>query len=238
MPSKSSSPPSRGLLHPGQHVREAILKPKGMSVTEAAKIIGVSRPGVSNFLNGKVATTPDMASRVERAFQIPAQRLLDMQAAYDAAQARERGAPVNAKAYVPPSLPSKRTRSKSGPHRISRRAPVYQSCCALSSTRRVSAWRKWTSRATMTPSGRDGTAWLKPRRNPLGPERTFRLGVRSQREHQGQSRLGFCEKRQGYEKGRSGSDNVRLHHPAPLVRKDKLDRRHAGKKSLEGRARV
>jgi len=103
MPSISPSPPS-STLHPGQHVREAILKPKGMSVTEAAKIIGVSRPGVSNFLNGKVATTPDMASRVERAFQIPAQRLLDMQAAYDAAQARERGAPVNAKAYIPPFL--------------------------------------------------------------------------------------------------------------------------------------
>jgi addiction module HigA family antidote len=75
-----------------------------MSVTAAAKLIGISRPGVSNFLNGKVAATADMASRVERAFGIPAQALLDMQAAYDAAQAKSKGAPTNAKAYVPPFL--------------------------------------------------------------------------------------------------------------------------------------
>jgi addiction module HigA family antidote len=91
-------------IHPGQHVRDTILTPKRMSVTQAAKIVGVSRPGVSNFLNGKVATTPDMASRIERAFNVPAQTLLDMQAAYDAAQVKTKGAPANTKAYVPPFL--------------------------------------------------------------------------------------------------------------------------------------
>jgi addiction module HigA family antidote len=75
-----------------------------MSVTDAAKIIGISRPGVSNFLNGKVAATQEMAKRIERAFEIPAQRLLDMQAAYDAAQAKQKGTPANTKAYVPPFL--------------------------------------------------------------------------------------------------------------------------------------
>jgi addiction module HigA family antidote len=96
--------PGTAPIHPGQHVRETALVPKGMSVTQAAKIIGVSRPGVSNFLNGKVATTADMASRIERAFGISAQTLLDMQAAYDAAQAKTKGTPANTKSYVPPFL--------------------------------------------------------------------------------------------------------------------------------------
>jgi addiction module HigA family antidote len=100
MPASSSPTP----LHPGQYVRETILIPKRMSVTQAATIIGVSRPGVSNFLNGKVTTTSDMASRIERAFGIPAQTLLDMQAAYEAVQAKSRGTPANTKSYVPPFL--------------------------------------------------------------------------------------------------------------------------------------
>ena len=101
---KISSSGSAAPIHPGQHVRETILIPKRMSVTQAATIIGVSRPGVSNFLNGKVATTSDMASRIERAFGVPAQTLLDMQAAYEAAQAKSRGTPANTKSYVPPFL--------------------------------------------------------------------------------------------------------------------------------------
>jgi hypothetical protein len=45
-----------------------------------------------------------MAARIERAFNVPAQTLLDMQTAYDAAQAREKDAPANTKTYVPPFL--------------------------------------------------------------------------------------------------------------------------------------
>jgi addiction module HigA family antidote len=89
---------------PGQHVRESVLQPKHMSVTDAAKILGVGRPAFSNFLNGNSAVSPDMAARIERAFGIPAQKLLDMQAAYEAAQTKTKGAPANTKAYVPPFL--------------------------------------------------------------------------------------------------------------------------------------
>ncbi|MBD9492240.1 HigA family addiction module antidote protein [Ensifer sp. ENS11] len=94
--------------HPGQYVRETVLLPKKMTVTDAAKLIGISRPGVSNFLNGKVAATAEMATRLERAFSIPAQKLLDMQAAYEAVQAKSRGVPSNTKTYVPPFLTIKR----------------------------------------------------------------------------------------------------------------------------------
>ncbi len=104
MPSRPTVNTSELPLHPGQFVRDHALKPRNVSVTEAAKIIGISRPGVSNFLNGKVAATTEMAQRIERAFEIPAKKLLDMQATYDAAQAKEKGTPANTKAYVPPFL--------------------------------------------------------------------------------------------------------------------------------------
>jgi addiction module HigA family antidote len=94
-------------LHPGQYIRERVLKPKEISVTEAAKLIGISRPGVSNFLNGKVATTREMAARIERAFNVSAQTLLDMQAAYDVAHAKPKDTISNAKFYVPPFLATK-----------------------------------------------------------------------------------------------------------------------------------
>ncbi len=104
MPSKQLPNTDQLSRHPGQFVRDTALTPRNISVTEAAKIIGISRPGLSNFLNGKVSATPEMAKRIERAFEIPAQEILDMQATYDSAQAKEKGAPANTKAYVPPFL--------------------------------------------------------------------------------------------------------------------------------------
>lgn len=87
---------------PGEYVRAVILKPKTMSVTEAAKILGVGRPAFSNFLNGKSSLSTDMAARIERSFGIPTQKLHDLQAVYDAENTK--GAPANTKAYVPPFL--------------------------------------------------------------------------------------------------------------------------------------
>lgn len=92
------------LQTPGQYVRDTVLAPKKMSVTETAKVLGVGRPALSNFLNGKAAASPDMATRLERAFGIPAQKILDLQAACDAAEAKMRGAPADVKTYVPPFL--------------------------------------------------------------------------------------------------------------------------------------
>ncbi|MCB1838640.1 MAG: HigA family addiction module antidote protein [Alphaproteobacteria bacterium] len=96
-------------LHAGQYVREKILAPKKMSVTAAAKLVGVGRPAFSNFLNGNVATTPEMAARIERAFNVPAQELLAMQATFDAAETKSKGAPAKATPYVPPFLQIKAT---------------------------------------------------------------------------------------------------------------------------------
>ncbi|MGZ8937081.1 MAG: HigA family addiction module antitoxin [Halobacteriota archaeon] len=97
--SKSISP-----IHPGQYIRDSILTPRKLSVTAAAKLLGIGRPALSNFLNGHVATSTEMAFRIEVAFGIPAQRLLDMQSAYDTDKAKAKGVPANAIPYVVPFL--------------------------------------------------------------------------------------------------------------------------------------
>ncbi|HEX2763833.1 MAG TPA: HigA family addiction module antitoxin, partial [Allosphingosinicella sp.] len=54
-----------------------------------AEGFGVSRPAVSNLLNGKADLSPEMAIRFEKAFGIPAETMLRMQTAYDLASARQ-----------------------------------------------------------------------------------------------------------------------------------------------------
>ncbi len=69
-------------IHPGRYVREHVLPP-GRTVTAAAKLLGVGRPALSNFLNGKAALSQEMAGRLERAFGADRQYLLDLQARLD-----------------------------------------------------------------------------------------------------------------------------------------------------------
>jgi addiction module HigA family antidote len=89
--------------HPGTRIKAEVIPP-GMSVTKAAQLVGVGRPALSNLLNGNAALSADMAARLETAFKYPRKDLMEMQARYDAAQAKEKKAPANAKAYVPPFL--------------------------------------------------------------------------------------------------------------------------------------
>ena len=95
---------ANAIIHPGQFIRDSILRPKKLSVSAAAKLVGVGRPALSNFLNGHVATTQEMASRIEVAFGVPAQQLLTMQSAYDSAQTKAKSTFVNAIPYVAPFL--------------------------------------------------------------------------------------------------------------------------------------
>ncbi len=102
MPSETNRPELVNLA--GQYIRDTVLNARKISVTEAAKVLGIGRPALSNFLNGKAAASADMAARIERAFGIPAQTILDLQAARDAAQAKANGAQVSTALYVPPFL--------------------------------------------------------------------------------------------------------------------------------------
>ncbi len=86
--------------HPGIYVRGRII-PAGMSVKDAAKRLGIGRPALSNFLNGKSALSREMAVRLEKAFGADRKRLLDMQAAYEQHERRAGEKQVTVRAFVP-----------------------------------------------------------------------------------------------------------------------------------------
>jgi addiction module HigA family antidote len=85
--------------HPGEIIREEVLRPLGLTVTEAAKVLGVSRPTLSNLLNENAALTTDMALRIEKAFGPRMDHLMRIQLAYDLAQARKREGTIKLKRY-------------------------------------------------------------------------------------------------------------------------------------------
>ena len=80
--------PMKNPPHPGRSIRAACLEPLGLSVTEGAKILGVTRQALNNVVNGKAAISPEMAIRLSKAFGSTAETWLRMQLAYDLAAAR------------------------------------------------------------------------------------------------------------------------------------------------------
>ena len=76
--------------HPGDFIRTEIIQPTGLSVTAAAEALHVSRPALSNLLNGSTDLSGDMALRIEKAFGVKMDTLMRMQASYDIAQTRKR----------------------------------------------------------------------------------------------------------------------------------------------------
>jgi addiction module HigA family antidote len=81
--------------HPGEFIRHEVFDPHGLSVTEAAKALGVTRPALSALLNGRAALSPEMAMRTEQAFGISKDTLMRMQASFDFARPRDRAADIN-----------------------------------------------------------------------------------------------------------------------------------------------
>jgi antitoxin HigA-1 len=98
--------PMKNPPHPGAVVREEVLQPLGLSLTKAAKILGVRRATLSDLANGKTALSAEMALRVEKAFGVSMDLLLRMQAGYDAAQARCRSAEIDVRRYRPDVAPA------------------------------------------------------------------------------------------------------------------------------------
>jgi antitoxin HigA-1 len=79
--------PMKNPAHPGRIVRHDCLEPLGLSVTEGAKVLGVSRQALNNIVNCKAGISAEMAIRLTKAFGSTADTWLRMQAAYDLAQA-------------------------------------------------------------------------------------------------------------------------------------------------------
>lgn len=74
--------------HPGRSIRENCLEPLGLSVTQAAKMLGVARHTLSRILNGHAAITLHMAIRLEKAGWSNTKFWLRRQMAWDLAQIR------------------------------------------------------------------------------------------------------------------------------------------------------
>ncbi|WP_221569298.1 HigA family addiction module antitoxin [Alkalihalobacillus sp. TS-13] len=86
--------------HPGAYVRQNVI-PSGMSVKVAAERLGIGRPALSNFLNGKSSLSPKMAVRLEKAFGADQEQLIDMQSAYDRQMRLADEKEITVRAFVP-----------------------------------------------------------------------------------------------------------------------------------------
>ena len=93
--------PMKNPPHPGLSVRINCLEPLGLSVTEGAKVLGVSRQALSRLINGKAGVSPEMAIRLSKAFGSTPDIWIRMQAAYDVAQARTRQGQIKVERYKP-----------------------------------------------------------------------------------------------------------------------------------------
>ena len=87
--------------HPGDFIRTEIIEDLGLSVTRTAEILGVRRATLSDLLNGHASLSPEMALRIEKAFQVSMDLLLRMQAWYDAARMRARESEITVQRYEP-----------------------------------------------------------------------------------------------------------------------------------------
>src|SRR6202161_2700556 len=93
--------PMKNPPHPGLSVRLNCLHPFSLSVTEGAKVLGVSRTTLSRLINGQAGISPDMAIRLAQAFGATPDIWIRMQAAYDLAQARRHENEIDVRRYQP-----------------------------------------------------------------------------------------------------------------------------------------
>jgi addiction module HigA family antidote len=95
--------------HPGGVLRRQVIEPLALTVTEAARVLRVSRPAISNLLNERVALSPEMAVRFEKAFGVDMETILGLQHAYDVAVARKGATAIAVSRYKQPA--AKRSRA-------------------------------------------------------------------------------------------------------------------------------
>lgn len=86
-------------VHPGRIVWSACLEPSGLSVTDAANLLGVTRQALNNVINGKSGISPEMAIRLTKAFGSTPETWIKMQLAYDLAEARKQEHRIKVRRY-------------------------------------------------------------------------------------------------------------------------------------------
>ncbi len=96
--------PMKNPPHPGKVVRVSCLESLGLSVTEGARALGVSRQALSNLVNCRSRISGDMAVRLAKAFGSTTETWIRLQAAYDVAQAQAKEDQIEVERYVPQSV--------------------------------------------------------------------------------------------------------------------------------------
>jgi addiction module HigA family antidote len=85
--------------HPGGVIRRQVIEPLGLSVTDAAGILAITRQALSLLLNERTDLSAEMALRIEKAFGPKMDHLMRMQLAFDIAAQRQREGRVRVKRY-------------------------------------------------------------------------------------------------------------------------------------------
>ena len=85
--------------HPGEFIRTEVLDELGLSISRMATVLGVRRATLSDFLNEKADLSPEMALRIEKAFGISMQTMLNLQAWYDTYTMRRRAHEIRVKPF-------------------------------------------------------------------------------------------------------------------------------------------
>jgi antitoxin HigA-1 len=87
--------------HPGRIVRQECIEPLRLTVTAAAKGLGVTRKALSELINGKSGISPEMAVRLSQAFGSSPELWLGLQMDYDLAQMRMKGSKIRVQKLAP-----------------------------------------------------------------------------------------------------------------------------------------
>ena len=86
--------------HPGEILKELVITPLELTITDASEHLNVSRKTLTKVLNGRGAITPEMALRLELAFKKPsADHWLRLQNAYDLWQSRQKKSDLHVQPY-------------------------------------------------------------------------------------------------------------------------------------------
>lgn len=96
--------PMKNPPHPGLSVKHDCLEPLGLTVTEGAKVLGVSRKALSDLVNGHAGISPEMAIRLDKAFGGGAATWHASQAAYDMAQAMKQADRIRVERVPQPAM--------------------------------------------------------------------------------------------------------------------------------------
>jgi addiction module HigA family antidote len=87
-------------MHPGKFIKTEILDAHKLTITDAAEALGVSRPTLSTLVNGHSDLTGEMALRIEKAFGVKMDTLVQMQTNYDIAQIRKRASSIRVERFA------------------------------------------------------------------------------------------------------------------------------------------